>query len=59
MAEELATRFGEQLHGIMLEPSHGGIFEVRLGGELLFCKADERRFPSAGEIGELVAGALG
>ena len=43
----------------MLEPSHGGIFEVRLGGELLFCKADERRFPSAGEIGELVAGALG
>ncbi len=43
----------------MLEPSHGGIFEVRLGSDVLFRKADERRFPAEGEIGELVAGALG
>ena len=47
------------LERIMLEPSHGGIFEVRLGSDVLFRKADERRFPAEGEIGELVAGALG
>ena len=59
MAEELATRFGEQLRAITLEPSHGGIFEVALGERVLFRKADERRFPHDGEIGELVAGGLG
>lgn len=59
MAEELATRFGEQLQAITLEPSHGGIFEVAFGARVLFRKADERRFPDDGEIGELVAGSLG
>ena len=59
MAEELATRFGERLQAITLEPSHGGIFEVALGEAVLFRKADERRFPAEGEIGELAAGKLG
>ena len=59
MAEELATRFGEQLASITLVPSHGGIFEVALGERVLFRKADERRFPEDGEAGRLVAAALG
>jgi selT/selW/selH-like putative selenoprotein len=59
VAEELATRFGEQLQAITLQPSHGGIFEVTLGERVLFRKADEQRFPDQGEIGELVAASLG
>ncbi len=59
MAEELATRFGEQLQAITLHPSHGGIFEIALGEWVLFRKADEQRFPDDGEIGELVAAGLG
>lgn len=59
MAEELATRFGEEIQAITLEPSHGGIFEVAMGERVLFRKADARRFPGDGEIGDLVAGSFG
>ncbi len=59
MAEELATRFGEQLQAITLQPSHGGIFEIAFGERVLFRKADEQRFPVEGEIGDLVALSLG
>ena len=58
MAEELATRFGEQLQAITLVPSHGGVFEVALSERVLFRKADEGRFPTEGEVGDLVAAAL-
>ena len=59
MADELAARFGEKLQAITLVPSHGGIFEVSLGQEVLFRKGDLGRFPQEGEAGELIAAALG
>jgi len=58
VAVEVLEAFGERLSGVRLIPSHGGVFTVHLGEELLFRKADVGRFPDRGEIQELVAPKL-
>lgn len=42
----------------MLIKGSGGIFEVRLDGELLFSKKQVGRFPLPGEVEEAVAPRL-
>jgi selenoprotein W-related protein len=37
-----------------LMPGSGGIFEIRLNGELLFSRQQAQRFPEAKEIKQLV-----
>ncbi len=34
--EDLITEFGEKLDGVRLKTGHGGVFKVRVGGELIF-----------------------
>jgi selenoprotein W-related protein len=54
IAQELLSTFSEELGEVALHPGRGGVFEVRLDGELLFSRAEQRRFPEAAELKQLV-----
>jgi selenoprotein W-related protein len=54
IAQELLSTFSEELGEVALQPGRGGVFEVRLNGELLFSRADQQRFPEAAELKQLV-----
>lgn len=54
MAQELLTTFEAELGGVCLRPGTGGIFEVRLDGELLFSRKTAGRFPESKELKQLV-----
>ncbi|HEY6556783.1 MAG TPA: Rdx family protein [Polyangiaceae bacterium] len=45
-AQELLTTFETELGEVALVPGTGGIFEVRLDGELLWSRAERRRAPA-------------
>jgi selenoprotein W-related protein len=49
-AQELLTTFVDELAEVALVPGKGGIFEVRLDGETLWSRKDERRFPEMAEL---------
>lgn len=46
--------FGDELGEVALLPGTGGIFEVRLNGELLWNKKQAGRFPEPREIKQLI-----
>ena len=54
MAQELLTTFERELGEVALVPGTGGIFEVRLDGELLFSRKEHGRFPESKELKQLV-----
>jgi selenoprotein W-related protein len=55
MAQELLTTFEEELGGVTLIPNaEGGVFEVRLGGEPIFSRKQDGRFPDIKELKQLV-----
>jgi len=54
VAQELLSTFAEELAEVALVPGKGGVFEVRLGAELLFSRAAAQRFPEAAELKQLV-----
>ena len=54
VAQELLSTFSEELGEVALVPGKGGVFEVRLGDELLFSRAVAQRFPEAAELKQLV-----
>lgn len=54
LAQELLFTFAEELGEVALVPGRGGVFEVRLGEELIFARADAGRFPESKELKQLV-----
>ena len=54
MAQELLTTFEEELGEVALVPGTGGIFDVRLDGELIYSRKAEGRFPESKELKQLV-----
>ncbi len=54
MAQELLTTFDTDLAGVNLMPGTGGIFEVRLNGEVLFSRKSAGRFPESKELKQLI-----
>ena len=54
MAQELLTTFEEELGEIALVPGTGGIFEVRVDGELVWSREDKGRFPDIKELKQSV-----
>ncbi len=54
MAQELLTTFEKELGEVALIPGEGGIFEVRLEGNSIFSREQERRFPESKELKQLV-----
>jgi selenoprotein W-related protein len=54
MAQEMLTTFSEELGEVVLVPGTGGVFEIRLDGELLWSRKDRGRFPEMREIKQMV-----
>ena len=54
LAQELLTTFESDLGRVSLVPGSGGIFEVRLNGEIIFSRKMAERFPEIKEIKQLV-----
>lgn len=54
MAQELLTTFDAELEEVALVPGTGGIFEVRVGGELVWSRKEKKRFPDIKELKQLV-----
>ena len=54
MAQELLTTFESEVGGVTLVPGSGGIFEVRVGGTVIWSRAEQGRFPDIKELKQLV-----
>ena len=59
LADELLEAYTPLLRTLTLQSSSGGRFEISLAGELVFSKAQQKRFPSPGEILSLLTPLLG
>ena len=54
MAQELLSTFAEEIGSVTLTPdASGGVFEVRIDGELVWSRKDAGRFPDVGELKRL------
>ncbi|KAB2915067.1 MAG: SelT/SelW/SelH family protein [Hyphomicrobiaceae bacterium] len=55
MAQELLTTFAEEVGSVILTPdAAGGVFEVRVGDELIWSRKERGRFPDIKELKQLV-----
>ncbi|MCV0370800.1 SelT/SelW/SelH family protein [Filomicrobium sp.] len=55
MAQELLTTFAEDLGSVTLTPdTTGGVFEVRLDGDVIWSRKTEGRFPETKELKQRV-----
>ena len=50
LQQEVLTTFVDDLAEVALIPGKGGVFDVRLDGETIWSRKDERRFPETREI---------
>jgi selenoprotein W-related protein len=53
-AQELLTTFTTELGEVALIPGTGGVFDVRLGGELVWSRKERGGFPEMAELKQLV-----
>ena len=54
MAQEILMTFGEKIENLSLKPSTGGVFTIRLQGEVIFSRKEMGRFPESKEIKQLI-----
>ncbi|QQS54925.1 MAG: SelT/SelW/SelH family protein [Candidatus Competibacteraceae bacterium] len=54
LAQELLTTFEQELGEVALRPGTGGVFEIRVGDELIWSRQREGRFPEAKEVKQRV-----
>jgi len=54
MAQELLTTFSVEMGEVALVPGTGGIFEVRVGSELVWSRKEKGRLPDIKELKQLV-----
>jgi selenoprotein W-related protein len=54
MAQELLTTFEDEIGELALVPGAGGIYEVRVDGEVVWSRAEHGRFPEPKELKQLV-----
>jgi selenoprotein W-related protein len=54
MAQELLVTFETELGEVALIPGTGGIFEVKLNGELIYSRREAGRFPESKELKQLI-----
>ena len=58
MAGEILDEYADRISQLVLMPGSGGIFQIRIGDELVYDKKNTGRFPKPGEARELVAARL-
>ena len=58
LAQELLSTFGQDLGRVSLVPADGGVFQVRLGEALLWCRVRDGGFPEAKELKRRVRDAF-
>ena len=54
MAQELLTTFSTEIGEMALVPGTGGVFEVHVGDETVWSRANSGRFPDIKELKQLV-----
>lgn len=54
MAQEILATFEEDVGGVTLVPGTGGVFVVSVGGETVWSRKDEGRFPEIAELKQRV-----
>jgi selenoprotein W-related protein len=55
MAQELLTTFAEEVGSVALTPdATGGVFEVRVDGEIIWSRKEQGHFPDIKELKQLV-----
>lgn len=55
MAQELLSTFAEEIGSVTLTPdATGGVFEVRVEGETIWSRKEQKRFPEITELKQLV-----
>lgn len=54
MAQELLTTFSEEIGEVALVPGTGGVFEIRLDGELIWSRAQTHGFPDIKELKQFI-----
>jgi selenoprotein W-related protein len=55
LAQELLTTFAEEVGSVMLTPdASGGVFDVRVGGDMIWSRKERGRFPESKELKQLV-----
>jgi selenoprotein W-related protein len=55
MAQELLATFAEEVGSVTLTPdATGGVFEIRVDGDLLWSRKERGRFPDIAELKRLV-----
>lgn len=54
MAQEVLSTFAEEIGGVTLTPGHGGIFEIRLEGELIWERKRDGGFPDVKALKQMV-----
>ena len=58
MAQELLSTFGEELGSVALLPGTGGIFEIRVNGELVWERKRDGGFPDVKALKQRVRDAF-
>lgn len=53
-AQELLTTFEQEAGGILLVPSTGGRFDIRIEGAVVWSRAERNGFPDIKELKQLV-----
>jgi selenoprotein W-related protein len=59
LAQEVLASHEADLAGVTLVPGRGGVFDVRIDGELVFSQKREGRFPEPREIKDALLAKLG
>ncbi len=54
MAQELLFTFEYDIARVSLVPGTGGVFVVRLNGDVLFSRKEQGRFPESKELKQLI-----
>ena len=54
VAQELLTTFDQEIGELALVPRTGGLFEVRVNGDLVWSRKHQGRFPEVKELKQLV-----
>lgn len=54
MAQEILMTLGDEIGELALIPGKGGVFVIKLDGEIIFSRDKERRFPESKEIKQLI-----